>query len=104
MATCANCNNAALYTYKVNDSYGIDYCQYHLPNFLNGLTDSLVVAATDELKSLQAEVVADSASSKKKKADAIVEPVVEDAPVVEETAVEDAPTTDASTDGTLSDK
>jgi hypothetical protein len=34
MAICANCSTEALYTYVINENYKINYCQYHLPNFL----------------------------------------------------------------------
>lgn len=92
MASCANCSNDALYTYKVSEEYGIDYCQYHLPNFLNGLTNSNVVVHTPEFDTLKAEVVAEVAPSKKKKATPVVEEVVEETPVVEEAPVEETPT------------
>lgn len=34
MATCANCSNEAFFIYQVTDSYGIDFCSAHVPNFL----------------------------------------------------------------------
>jgi hypothetical protein len=34
MATCANCNVEAPYRYQINENFGVDYCQYHLPRFL----------------------------------------------------------------------
>ena len=43
MVKCSICGNDALYTYKVTPSYGIDYCQYHIPRALLGT--GLVVPA-----------------------------------------------------------
>lgn len=104
MASCANCSNDALYTYKVTEEYGIDYCQYHLPNFLNGLTNSNVVVHTEEFNTLKAEVVAEAAPSKKKKANVVVEPVEEETPVVEETVVEEAPIEETPAEETPSEE
>lgn len=104
MASCANCSNDALYTYKVSEGYGIDYCQYHLPNFLNGLTNSNVVAYTPEFIALKEEAVAEAAPSKKKKASAVVEPVEEETPVVEETPVEETPTEETPAEETPSEE
>jgi hypothetical protein len=74
MAKCANCATDALYTYKVTDSFSINYCQLHLPKFLN---------AQKLAGLLKPEVEAPKAS--KKKSD-----------VVEETPVEEAPEDDAT--------
>lgn len=40
MTTCANCQGEALYTYAVNESYLIHYCQLHLPRFLTAQKQS----------------------------------------------------------------
>lgn len=86
MAKCANCTNEALYAYKVNASFTINYCPKHLPKFL----------ASQRIAGLlkpEPEVVAEAPkSSKKSKTETVVEePVVEEPTVTEEPAVEDAP-------------
>ena len=80
MATCANCPNEAFFVYQVTDSYGIDFCSAHVPNFLR----SEKYAAS--LTVLELPVIEEPAvSSKKRKT---IEPVVEEAPAYPE--VEDA--------------
>jgi hypothetical protein len=91
MATCANCVNDALYTYRVTDDFGIDYCQYHLPRFLannkqSGLV-TIIPAAPTQTETPVEETPEPVKTSKTKKST----PVVEE-PAVEETPVEDAPT------------
>lgn len=86
MATCANCSNTALYTYQVTESFGIDYCQYHLPTFLSKLK------YTGALKPKAAEPEVEVKTTKKKASAPVVEePAVVEAPVVEVAPTEEAP-------------
>jgi hypothetical protein len=74
MSSCANCAADAIYTYQVNESFGIHYCQSHLPRFLYGQRDAGNLAFK----------VAEEAPKPSKKKAAPVEEVVEEVPVVEE--------------------
>lgn len=75
MAKCANCENNALYAYKINDSLSIDYCSAHLPKFLNAQK------AAGLLKPVVAEPAPAPAKASKKKAEVVEEAPVEEAPV-----------------------
>jgi len=78
MAKCANCNVDASVYYPVTPSFGINYCQAHLPRFL-AKTPHLLHRVQAEPVVVEEPVVK---TSKKK-----VEPVVEEAaPVIEEAA------------------
>lgn len=79
MATCANCPNEAFFVYQVTDSYGIDFCSAHVPNFLR----SEKYAAS--LIKLDLPVIEEPAKSSSKKKS---QPVVEESS--EELEVEDA--------------
>jgi hypothetical protein len=81
MATCANCSNDAFFIYQVTDSYGIDFCSAHVPNFLR----SEKYAAS--LITLDLPVITETTPvSQKKKS---VETVVEETPT-EDPESEDA--------------
>jgi hypothetical protein len=69
VATCANCSNEAFFVYQVTDSYGIDFCSAHVPNFLR----SEKYAAS--LVTLELPVIEEPVPTSKKKS---AEPVVED--------------------------
>jgi hypothetical protein len=58
MTNCANCTAAAIYEYKVTDSYKQFYCPEHLPKFLKGKTS----------ESMLVSIVKPEAPAKKKKA------------------------------------
>jgi hypothetical protein len=82
MATCANCPNEAYFIYQVTDSYGIDFCSAHVPNFLR----SEKYAAS--LIKLDLPVIEETTQvSQKKKS---VDEVVEETPA-EDPESEDAP-------------
>jgi hypothetical protein len=81
MATCANCSNEAFFIYQVTDSYAIDFCSAHVPNFLR----SEKYAAS--LITLDLPVITETTPvSQKKKS---VETVVEETPA-EDPESEDA--------------
>ena len=82
MATCANCPNEAFFVYQVTDSYGIDFCSAHVPNFLR----SEKYAAS--LVTLDLPIVEETTETSKKKKS------VEE--VVKETPTEDPESDDAS--------
>jgi hypothetical protein len=73
MAKCANCSVDASVYYPVTSSFGINYCQSHLPRFLKK-TPHLLQSVVEKTEAV--------AKSTKKK----TEPVVEEAPVTEEAA------------------
>jgi hypothetical protein len=75
MATCANCSNEAFFVYQVTDSYGIDFCSAHVPNFLR----SEKYAAS--LITLELPVIEEPVKTSKKKS---TDPVVEEAPAYPE--------------------
>lgn len=79
MAKCANCAADAHYVYEVTDSHSIQYCQYHLPAFLNKLLKIGALKTTAEFE--KAKAVALEAVSVKPSKKAAVEAV---APVAEE--------------------
>lgn len=70
MATCANCLSDAFYVYQISPTYGINYCQRHLPTFLSRGPQPNLFAAPQE------PVVEQTAKAKKSKA--VEEPVVEE--------------------------
>jgi hypothetical protein len=78
MSSCANCAADAIYTYQINDSFAMHYCQSHLPRFLYDQRDAGNLA----FKSAEESVEEASKSSKKKST-----PVVDEEPVVEEVPV-----------------
>ena len=83
MVKCANCSNDALYVYQVTDSFGINYCQYHLPRFLhNQRNGGLLAAPTAPV--VEAPVEEEAPKTKKKA-------VAEETPVVDEVPLEEAP-------------
>jgi hypothetical protein len=82
MATCANCSNDAFFVYQVTDSYGIDFCSSHVPNFLRS------EKYASSLITLDLPVVEETTTASKKKKS------VEE--VVEETPAEDPESEDAS--------
>lgn len=84
MSACANCVADAIYTYQVNESFGIHYCQAHLPRFLYAQRDAGNLA----FKVVE-EVVEEAPKPSKKK----TAPVVEE--VVEEVSTEEAPAEEA---------
>ena len=90
MATCANCVNDALYTYRVTDDFGIDYCQYHLPRFLidhknSGLLEVIPaqVAIPEIEETSEPEAVAEEPVKTTKKKAVAKETPEEDAPAEE---------------------
>jgi hypothetical protein len=40
MSKCANCVANAIYTYQINESFAMHYCQSHLPRFLYAQRDA----------------------------------------------------------------
>ena len=80
MATCANCPNEAFFIYQVTESYGIDFCSAHVPNFLRS------EKYAESLIKLDIPVVEEPVKVSKKK-------TVES---VEETPAEDTEAEDAS--------
>jgi hypothetical protein len=90
MAKCANCEQDALYTYVISESFGIDYCSRHLPAFVEKNQSFVLIANVDTVQAEAiAEVAATTKSSKKKAADPVVEEPVVEEPVVEEPVVEE---------------
>jgi hypothetical protein len=79
---CANCESDALYVYEVTDTYGIPYCQYHLPVFLTKLQKSGQLKPADGFDQIKAEALAAVAPKGSKKKDADI-PAVEEAPAEE---------------------
>jgi hypothetical protein len=97
MAKCANCEQDALYTYVISESFGIDYCSRHLPAFVEKNQSFVLIANVDTVQAEAiAEVAAATKSGKKKAADPVVEEPVDDAPAAEE-PVADAPVADDAT-------
>jgi hypothetical protein len=87
---CANCQELAVYVYRLTKTSSIPYCFNHLPKFLKSPQYvGSVVKASDFLqvaKSAQPVKEATAKSTKKKSA-----PVVESAAVVEEAIVVEEP-------------
>jgi len=83
MVKCANCSNDALYVYQVTESFGINYCQYHLPRFLHDQRNGGLLAAP--VQSEPELPVVEEAPKTKKKA------VAEETPVVDEVPLEETP-------------
>lgn len=73
MATCANCEDVALYDYELNSETHIYYCSKDLPRFLYKQRDLGILATTPEFKEAEATTLASLA------------PVEVDEPVVEPT-------------------
>jgi len=44
---CANCVKDAMYTYEINKSHAIHYCETHLPSFLNARKKAGLLKTTD---------------------------------------------------------
>lgn len=82
MAICANCNNEAYFVYQVTDSYGIDFCSAHVPNFLRSEKNAHLLVTLD----LPVVEEPQTVSPKKKSVD----------PVVEEVPAEDPESEDAT--------
>lgn len=62
MASCANCSNDAFYTYQVNESFGISYCSYHVPRFLQDQKNAGLLKTTAEFNKAQADALASLAT------------------------------------------
>jgi hypothetical protein len=64
MASCANCSNDAFYIYQVNESFGISYCSYHVPRFLQDQKNAGLLKTTAEFNKAQADALASLATVK----------------------------------------
>lgn len=83
VAKCVNCQNEAVYTYLITDSYGKNYCANDLPKFLKSKEYSDRVV---EVVKVSAPVEVEAPKTSKKKA--APAPVVEETPDVVEEVVE----------------
>ena len=88
---CANCDDTALYEYKLVENKSIFYCGKHLPKFLDGLRKSGNLPTTKFMTSSVEEALSvldtDAEKPKKKKAKVeeapVEEPVAEEPPAAE---------------------
>lgn len=77
---CANCKADALYVYQVTPTSQIVYCNTHLPSFLLKAKKAGLLQKTDALKTVLEEGLKNIATPAPV-AEAVEEPVVEEAPV-----------------------
>jgi hypothetical protein len=73
MTKCANCENEAFFAYVLTEFIQIPYCSRDLPSFAKNGNPRLVRIEADTAKP----------SKKKKEAEVVEEPVIEEAPVEE---------------------
>lgn len=71
MYSCANCSAIAEYTYRLNDTEMLHFCDKHLPPFL-------FKKKLAGLLPLELPPVVEEKPSKKKKEEAVAEPVLEE--------------------------
>ena len=74
---CANCKKDAFYIYQITENAQILYCNTHLPKFLEHAKKAGLLQTTEALKSVLEE------GFKKITNTSLVEPEVEETPVVE---------------------
>ena len=71
MATCANCSADRKYEYKVTQAMSINYCEKHLPRFLQSFKKAGLLTPTP------VEVAVETPKTSKKKAAAADAPTEE---------------------------